>query len=352
MSYPRNALVWAGGRVQCVSDELPPPGPTECWLELTSLGLCSSDFHIWNGRKNGGRGILGHEGSGRVLAVGSEVRDWRPGDRAVVNPLLNCGECDDCRAGAGQVCSRRQIIGYNGGGLLASAQTLQARSLFRPPASLPEAHGCLVEPLSCVIHGQRLPARRRPESSMLIFGCGPMGVLHAAYAKHRGVERVAITDPNPAKLELARSRGVPADAWIPFDDVRSAEAAEVTVTATSARSGHVAAFDRTASGGQVLAFASILDEPGPIALPDGPFDSDDVHRREDVVRVRAALGEVDVVGAIGFDADSFAEAAELLAGPLDGERFITGSVRLEDVPDLVAGEWERHLKIRVDPGVR
>jgi threonine dehydrogenase-like Zn-dependent dehydrogenase len=356
VAYLRKSLQWNGHEVCCVVDEIPLPGPSECALKLTSLGLCSSDFHIWSGRKSGKHGVLGHEGCGEVLAVGSGVQGWAPGDRAIVNPLLNCAECEDCLAGRGQICRHRQIIGYNGVGLMASIQLLDARSLVRPPGSLPPSHGCLVEPLSCVVHAQRRLGRNHPESSMLIIGCGSMGALHAAYAKHRGVRRVLIADPDPRKLEVARSHGVPADDWLPLENVRervraclNGAGAEVSVIATSCRSGHELAFELTADGGQILAFASILDAPGPIDLPMGPFDSDRVHSLERTVPVLSWSGSVSVAGAIGFDSESFAEAADLLAGKIDGEQFVTGSVTLDEVPALIGGAWQRHLKILVRP---
>ena len=155
---------------------------------------------------------------------------------------------------------------------------------------------------------------------------------------------------------MARSHGVPADEWLPLENVRervraclNGAGAEVSVIATSCRSGHELAFELTADGGQILAFASILDAPGPIDLPMGPFDSDRVHSLERTVPVLSWSGSVSVAGAIGFDSESFAEAADLLAGKIDGEQFVTGSVTLDEVPALIGGAWQRHLKILVRP---
>jgi L-iditol 2-dehydrogenase len=348
--------MWSGHELRVMTRDLPPPEPSQVILKLDSVGLCSSDFHIWNGRKSGERGILGHEGAGEIISVGSNVSDWSVGDRAIVDPLLNCGFCEDCRAGRAHICPTRRIIGYNGAGLMATVQVLSAASLVRHPPALPAAHGCLVEPLACVVHAQRALLRQEPETTMLIFGCGPMGALHAAYAKHRGVRSVLVTDPALEKLALARSRGIPADAWIPLAEVQQQIAdrtndrgVDVAVIATSARSGHELAFELTSDGGQVLAFASILDRPGPMDLPGGPFDSDAVHRAEDCVEVGNRAGTVTVVGAIGFERGSFLESARLLVGAIGGEQFFTANVALEDVPALVGGDWQRHLKIRVQP---
>jgi threonine dehydrogenase-like Zn-dependent dehydrogenase len=356
MGLRQQALVWTGNDLRVVTRVLPAPESSQIVLKLTSVGLCSSDFHIWNGRKRAKRGILGHEGAGEVISIGSEVKDWRPGDRAVVNPLVNCGTCEDCRAGRGQICPTRRIVGYDGAGLMATFQVLPFRSLVRHPPALPPCHACLVEPLACVVHAQRALDPIRPESTVLILGCGPMGALHAAYSRYQGTSTVLVADPVTDKLELARSRGIPADEWVPLPGVRErvsiltgGRGVDVAIIATSVRAGRDLAFELTAQGGQILAFASIIDEPGPIELPEGPFDSDEVHRREGRVSVRAHAGIVTVVGSIGFDESSFHEAARLLSGPINGEQFVTARVAFEDVPALVAGDWQRHLKIVILP---
>jgi L-iditol 2-dehydrogenase len=329
---------------------LPAPGPGEVILKLESIGLCSSDFHIWRGAKPGKAGILGHEGAGEVVAAGPDAGGWRPGDFAVVNPLLNCGTCPDCLAGRGHICDRREIIGYNGAGLIADFQLVAARSLMKAPPGLSRRHGCLVEPLACVVHAQRRLSH--VPATLLVLGAGPMGVMHAAYAKHAGVGRVWLADPREDKLALARKRGVPADAFMPLADTRQQvqqltddRGAAAVVTANSSRLGHELAFELTADAGELLAFASIIDRPGPIA----GCDADGIHRREDRVPVTTDRGTITIVGAIGFDADSFTAAADLLATALDGEQFVTARAGLADVPGLVAGGWDDQLKIALHP---
>jgi L-iditol 2-dehydrogenase len=352
----QDAVVWTGNDIHMASRELPMPRGSEVVVQLEAIGLCSSDFHIWCGRKSGRPGILGHEGAGVIVAVGDDVSRWSVGDFVIVNPLLNCGACALCANALGHVCPDREIVGYNGQGLVASAQVLDERCLFAPPAGFPRRHGCLVEPLSCVIHGQWRLGREEPENNILILGCGPMGVMHAAYARLRGVRRVWICDRDERKLELARSRGVPADEWILLGDLperidalTEGRGADVTVIANSMRDGHEPAYRLTRDGGRILAFASMLDRPGPIALPQGDVNSDAIHRREDRIEVAADRGVVTVLGCIGFDLDSFSESADTLSR-IDGGQFITAVRRLEDVPDLVAAEWTNHLKIVVYPG--
>jgi L-iditol 2-dehydrogenase len=353
--FDQSAIVWTGTDLRVAATQLDTPRGRDVLIGMEAVGLCSSDFHIWCGRKSGRPGILGHEGAGIVLAVGDGVQGWSPGDFAVINPLLNCGRCTLCLEGLGHVCADREIVGYNGRGLIATAQVLDERCLFAPPADFPRQYGSLVEPLACVVHAQRRLGGQGPERNLLVLGCGPMGVMHAAYARLRGVEQVWVCDRDERKLALARSKGVRADACIPLrdlpqtlDSLTGGSGAEVTVIANSMRDGHEPALRLTRSGGRVLAFASMLDRPGPIALPAGAVDSDDIHRREDAVEVVTEKGPVTIIGCIGFDADSFREAADVLRR-VDGDQFITAVRRLDEVPDLVAGEWTEHLKIVIYP---
>ena len=176
MGFEQHAVVWSGDSVTVSTRRLPMPGAGQVVLRLESIGLCSRDFHIWRGSKPGKAGILGHEGAGEIIAVGPDTAGWTPGDFAIVNPLLNCGTCGECLAGRGHICDRREIIGYNGAGLIADLQLVEARSLMRPPAGLSRRHGCLVEPLACVVHAQRRLAR--VPKNLLVLGGGPMGVMH------------------------------------------------------------------------------------------------------------------------------------------------------------------------------
>lgn len=350
----QRVVFFDGKAVSFQERPLTPPGRDEVLLKLQSIGLCSSDFHIWTGRKTGTAGVLGHEGAGTVLAVGKAVGDWEPGDPAVVFPLLECGDCADCRAGRGQICATRQIVGYNGRGIIADMQVLPSRALFHPPPGLLPETSCLVEPLACALHGHKLLARPRPKS-VLILGAGPMGLLHALLAKYRGAEAVWLADPDPRRCNLARASGVlvddvfaVAEASTRVQALTAGAGAEVTVIANSSRAGHELSFALAAAGGAVLGFASILDRPGPLSLGGDLVDTDALHRHDTQVTFALPQGPVTFIGAIGFDRETFAEAAALIAGGLRVDQIITARAGLEDVPALIGGAWQQQIKIVVD----
>jgi threonine dehydrogenase-like Zn-dependent dehydrogenase len=103
----------------------PEPSPTEVLVEIAAVGICGTDVHGFigaNGRRIPGQ-LMGHEASGRVVAVGAAVDDvlaLSPGDPVVLNPLVGCGRCFACRRGQPQRCPDRLSIG--------STATLPVRS--------------------------------------------------------------------------------------------------------------------------------------------------------------------------------------------------------------------------------
>jgi L-iditol 2-dehydrogenase len=347
-------VVLKEGRVGLETIKLAGLAPGEVLLAMDALGVCSSDVHIWCGRKHGAPGVLGHEGAGTVIAAGPGV-DWVQGERAVVNPLLNCGKCESCRCGDGHICPTREIIGYNGRGLYGDCIVVPANALLHFPDGLASRHGQLVEPFACVIHAQsKLP--KPPAATMVILGTGPMGVMHAVQAKVRGVKRVWIVDSDPGKLALARRRGIPADQFIEAtvveDRVRKlseGRGADVVVIANSTRAGHEVASRLCADQGVILAFASIIDRPGEIDVNGSSINMDELHRRESSLQVEGRRGTQLIVGAIGFRPSAFRDAAALLATEVDGERFITRETTLDHLPQLIPHAWSRELKILVHP---
>src|SRR4051812_2304854 len=108
------ALVWHGPHSMQIEEvPRPQPGPGEVLVQVKAAGICGSDIHGYtgsSGRRTEGM-VMGHEFSGVVAELGpgvSGVSSITPGQRVAVNPLLYCGECDQCRAGREQTCRKRK----------------------------------------------------------------------------------------------------------------------------------------------------------------------------------------------------------------------------------------------------
>ena len=180
----------------------PQPGEGEVLIRVHAAAICGTDVRIVTGRKT--RDVrtghpIGHECAGVVAAVGAGVTEFAPGDRVAVCVVVSCGTCPYCRADKENLCRTRITLGYHTDGafaeyMLIPAHAVRRGNLFRLPNEIPMALATLLEPMACCINGQhemRLGADEttheagKPES-LIIFGAGPIGLLHLMLARARG----------------------------------------------------------------------------------------------------------------------------------------------------------------------
>lgn len=188
----------------------PAPGPREVVIQVAAVGICGTDTHVFDGEFEGTVFPLipGHEASGVVVEVGSEVTSLAVGEHVVVNPSTTCGECEFCLNGKSNLCRS-----WNGLGVVASdgaaAQYLKApvSNVFRlkPETDLHQA--ALVEPLACAIRGYDILPRKMGEH-YLVYGSGTMGLLMAQLAPRAGAASVTIVDLSSARREAAEEVGI------------------------------------------------------------------------------------------------------------------------------------------------
>ncbi|MGC9947679.1 MAG: zinc-dependent alcohol dehydrogenase [Bryobacteraceae bacterium] len=208
-SHTKAALLSAPrGAVAIASVPVAEPGTGEVLIRMEACGLCHSDLFVASLEKLPLVPlILGHEGIGRVEAVGAGVADFAAGDRAGITFLAStCGACELCRTGRERFCPRQLNFGYTVHGALAGYAVVPAPLLFRVPEGLPAADAA---PLCCAgwtAYGALREAALRPGQSVALFGMGGLGHLAIQYARHLGL-RVAAVDVSESKLEMARSLG-------------------------------------------------------------------------------------------------------------------------------------------------
>lgn len=208
-SSPMRALVWEGPRQMSVQ-EVPAvePGPGEALLRVEAVGICGSELSGYLGHNSLRKPplVMGHEFSGTVEAVASDVEMPAVGTRVVVNPLLCCGSCAHCRRGRFNLCSNRQLIGAHRPGAFAQYLAVPAAACITVPGHVDSALASLAEPLACAVRAVRLAGVGLGDE-LLVIGAGPIGLLCARLALAAGA-KVVITDTNEARLEIAREWGV------------------------------------------------------------------------------------------------------------------------------------------------
>jgi (R,R)-butanediol dehydrogenase/meso-butanediol dehydrogenase/diacetyl reductase len=188
--------------VETIAD--PTPGEGEVVVEVCRCGICGSDLHITEDPIFGAQSgtVLGHEYSGRVMAVGKGITRTKVGDHVAVFPVHGCGKCATCLAGIPAWCSQMRIDG-GGYGQYSLAEEHQ---LIRLPKTMSLEDGALIEPMAVSLHGVAL-AKPQPGARVLIIGAGPIGLAAAYWSKHMGAGRIAVTAGSNRRAELALKMG-------------------------------------------------------------------------------------------------------------------------------------------------
>lgn len=315
------------GRLEVEERPLPDPGPTEVLLEVSHCGVCGTDLHMvmegW-GRPNS---IGGHEYSGRVAALGSEVRGWKIGDRVVGGAEPGCGSCGPCLSHRPGLCEKRASPGMDEfQGAFAQYVKLGASQALRAPDGLGLREAALAEPLAVALHAITLGAVVSG-ARVLVTGAGPIGALTLAALRVRGVEDVCVSEPLPLRRRLALELGA--------SGVVEPAALEVPpMPFTQVEQAYDVAFE---CSGSPDAFESALAQLRPtgrlVIVGSG------MHRPQ-LDTNRILLNELSVTGAYCYDENGVEDALVLLAsGRLPTDLLIEA----EDVPLEGLGDAMRRL---------
>jgi len=203
------ALVKAKSEPGLWLEEIPVPsiGINDVLIRVDKTAICGTDVHIWNWDAWAQSTIpvpmaVGHEFVGRVVEIGSNVIDLKPGDRVSAEGHVVCGRCRNCLAGRRHLCAHTKGVGVNRPGCFAEYVCVPAANIWRHNESISDEVASFFDPFGNAVH----TALAFPVvgEDVLITGAGPIGIMAAAVVRHCGARHVVITDVNPARLELAR----------------------------------------------------------------------------------------------------------------------------------------------------
>ena len=191
----------------------PIPADDEVLLRIHACGICGSDIHGWDGSTGRRRPplIMGHEAAGEIVAIGSHVERWRPGDRVTFDSTISCGACPYCARGEVNLCDHRRVVGvapaeYRQHGAFAEFLAVPARILYALPAGLTYQQAAMVEPVSIAIHAvQRV--RLAPNATAVVVGTGMIGLFVIQALRWAGATRIIAVDLADNRLTLARELG-------------------------------------------------------------------------------------------------------------------------------------------------
>src|SRR5918997_5411333 len=191
---------------------VPEPGPHQVLVEVAAVGVCGSDVHYFDHGRIADFVVreplvLGHEASGTIRAVGSEVRDRTPGQRVALEPQETCGRCRECLSGRYNLCPQVRFFATPPvHGAFAQYVVLDAIRAHPVPDQVSDEAAALIEPLSVAVWAAQ-KVGIEPGDRVLVTGAGPVGLLCADVARARGAAWVAVSDANDRRLAVAAERG-------------------------------------------------------------------------------------------------------------------------------------------------
>ncbi|WP_267643383.1 2,3-butanediol dehydrogenase [Haloarchaeobius amylolyticus] len=356
----RVANYYGSGDIRVESVAEPAVGADDVRIEVAACGICGTDLHEFEDGPDltpdedtphplTGVSLpvpLGHEFSGTVTEVGSDVCDVAVGDEVTANPAMVCGDCRYCAEGRHNLCESVANIGLSAAsGGFAESAVVPASNVVQLPDSVPVEYGALVEPFSVGVHATRRSGMQAGDS-VAVFGAGPIGISIVQAAKAAGATDVFVSEPRAKRREIAEAVGatetLDPTATDAVDEITDATngGVDVAFEAVGIEPTFRAAIEATKRGGQITAVGISDDDVG-------------LTPNELVVVERSINGSNGYLSGPLADREFEMVTSFLESGEFDPEPMITARISLEDLVDegfeaLLDSESE-HVKILVEP---
>ncbi|MCS7469225.1 galactitol-1-phosphate 5-dehydrogenase [Stieleria sp. ICT_E10.1] len=326
----------------------PTVGPNDLLVQVKACGICGSDIHGYDG--SSGRRIpplvMGHEASGIVAEIGSEVTGFAVGDHVTFDSTVSCGDCFHCRRGEINLCDNRTVLGVSCGeyrrhGAFAELVSVPQHICYRLPDEMPFEHAALIEAVSVAVHA----ANRTPVQlgdTAVVVGSGMIGLLTIQAIRLAGCAKVIAVDLDQDRLDAALSLG--ADVALKADEV---DVAEEVRKLTGGRGADVA-LEVVGASATIDTAIACLRKGGSITLVGNLAPRVEVPLQAIVTR------ELNVFGTCASCGEYPACIELMRSGAIQVAPLITATATLEEGPEwfsrLYAGE-KGAMKVVIQPGV-
>ncbi|KAL4890122.1 hypothetical protein BDV59DRAFT_204717 [Aspergillus ambiguus] len=194
-------------------EERPVPALKDPWdvrVRVAETGICGSDVHYWQRGRIGdfvleSPIVLGHESSGVIEEVGSAVKNLKVGQKVAIEPGVPCRHCDYCRSGSYNLCPDTVFAATPPhDGTLSKYYITQSDYCYPIPAHMDLEEGAMVEPVAVAVQITKV-GNVRPNQNIVVFGCGPIGLLCQAVSKAYAARKVIGVDISQSRLDFAKS---------------------------------------------------------------------------------------------------------------------------------------------------
>ena len=328
------AAIYKGKKNIKVRD-IPKPeiDDNEVLLKVKACSICGTDRKIYEyGHfkiKENNEYVLGHEISGVIEEVGKKVDYYKKGMRIALAPNVGCGFCEVCRKGLEQLCSEYNAFGISWPGGFAEYVKIpeiavKHGNLVEIPESLSYEEAAIIEPLSCCYNAYE-SLNIRPGESLLIFGAGPMGILHLILNKHLGIGMTIVTDVDEKRLKLGQGFG--ADYLVKSDSGIKKTIMSLTkgigvdniITAASVPEIQEEALELVAINGKINFFAGL------------PAGKEEIKINSNVIHYK----QLRITGTTGASLKQFRQTVKLSQGVgCNLKRMITKKIGIEELSTI------------------
>ncbi len=272
----------AGPGLTMTDRPVPEPTEDEVLIRVLRTGICGTDLHIqrwddWAASAVTAPLVPGHEFFGEVVEVGAGVRDVAVGDLVSGEGHIVCGTCRNCRAGRRQMCIRTKGLGVQRDGAFAEYLTLPGTNVWVHHGPVEPEVGALFDPLGNAVHTAL--AFPLVGEDVVVAGCGPIGLMAIAVARHAGARFVVGTDVSPNRLRMAEQMGADLGVDVRGDGVHGDGAAALRAAQgrLGMREGFDVGFEMSGAPTALPALVENMNHGGRIAmlgLPSGPIAVD------------------------------------------------------------------------------
>lgn len=311
-------------------------------IDVLKSGICGSDIHYWvNGEPKGL--VMGHEFCGVVVNPGDRL-DLEVGDRVTALPISPCGECEACRKGDVQYCSKtwNEAVGLsldNPGGLTKRI-AIRSDMVIKVPDDMKDEEVAMVEPVAVGLHAAHL-GRIAVGDDVLIIGGGIIGLVSAMFAKLEGAKRVVLTETNEQRGKKSVKLGV-ADEWYNATDPEL-----VSKMMEKTNGGFDVVIECVGNSAAVNSAITMVKPGGIVVLVGVATDAVPTYT------VMGVMKELVLQGAIAYTYEEFKSCIDLIASnKLNVMKFVDDVIPLDGVQkayERLTSGVDSAVKILVDP---
>jgi 6-hydroxycyclohex-1-ene-1-carbonyl-CoA dehydrogenase len=305
--------------------ETPKVGPQDILVKIAACGVCNTDLHyIDHGVPTFKQPpmILGHEPSGIVEKIGQDVKNFAVGDRVLIPPVFSCGYCDNCRIGRENICFNMIMLGNHMDGAFAEYTKVPAKDCQHLPEELPlEEASIIADAVSTPFHAVKNRAQVKPGDSVVVFGCGGVGmnVVQIAAAVGGSVIAVDIVDK---KLKIAKTLG-----------------AQHVINSSDKEDNALIKEIRALTGGGADIAIEAIGNPKTIELAPATVKAGGLHcqvgythHKVSVNAGRLMFREIEIKGSLGCRPVDYPKIIEMVrTGKIQLGPVVTHRLKLEDI---------------------